>query len=111
VSECRIFLKVDPNVECKEPRIRDRLPARRRRRDIRIKAFSNPQPEYLLCREGFALQKSTSVEQTFCSNTNGSAMSGTAAILRLFGSRADAAFVKSHRRSTVMVLMSAPGVR
>jgi hypothetical protein len=56
-----------------------------------------PAARAFLCREGFAVYKSTSVELTCCSTAIGSGMLGTAAVLPLFGSRADAAFLMSHR--------------
>jgi hypothetical protein len=110
-SEYRIFLAVVRNTECKEPRIRDQLPAKRRRLGLRSNGFQTPEPEHFLRREGFALLKSTSVELTCCSNSYRTAMLGTAAVLPLFGSRADVAFLQSHRRRTVTALMSATGAR
>jgi hypothetical protein len=72
VSEYRIFLTVVPNTECKEPRIRDRHPARLDWRDNKCKGIQTRSPS-IFCRDGFASQKFTSAELTWCSNKYGSA--------------------------------------
>jgi hypothetical protein len=80
----RRILTVVPNAECKEPSTRDRLPARRRRRDSKRNSFQTRSPS-ILCRGRFALQKSTIVELIWCSNTTGSAILRATAVLPLIG--------------------------
>jgi hypothetical protein len=50
VSEYQIFFTVVPNTECKEQRIRDRLPARRRRRDNKRDGFQTRNPSIFVTR-------------------------------------------------------------
>jgi hypothetical protein len=102
VTKYPIFLNVVPNTECK---------ARRRWRNNKSNGFFKPAARTFLCREGFALQKSRKCRaDLLLEQTNGSAILGTAAVLPLLGSRADAAFLIYHRRGgTVMALMSVLG--